>query len=850
MSQASPHGETAVRAGLSTEEARRRLEEHGPNELPEPEHEGPAARLLRQLREPMAILLLVAAGVAGIGLGERLDGIAIVAIVILNAVIGFVTEGRAQRALEALRSMETPRARVRRSGRVTTVPAREVVPGDVVLLSPGDRVPADLRLLDASGLEIDESMLTGESLPVAKEPGAEEAPDAGLGERPGSAHSGTLVSRGVGEGEVVATGADTALGEIGAQLGGPEQRTPLQDDLARLTKILGLVAVVVAAGVMALTLIRTGLSGESIQEAFLAAVALAVAAVPEGLATVVAIGLALGVRRMAEHGAIVRRLPAVETLGSTTVILTDKTGTLTQNRMRLAVVAAGDEEVRAVDDLPSVVADRVRRVATLCSDAELDPPEGDPIEVALLEAVGADEVERLREQHPRISQLAFDAERRRMTTAHRAGDGVLLLMKGAPEVVIERSTRLLEADGEEVALGDERRRRLVERAESLAGRGMRLLALADRGPMDLPDDLEDAERDLTLVGLAGLADPVRDEASDAVGEARQAGIDVLMVTGDHAGTAASVAREVDLRESGVVTGADLRRDGLPEDPRAVSVYARVDPGEKLRLVDALQGQGEIVAVTGDGVNDAPALQRAHIGVAMGRGSDVARESSDMVLTDDNLATIVRAVRQGRGIYDNIRKVVDYLIGGNLSEIAVVVGAFLLFPALGTPLLPLQLLWINLLTDGLPALALGADAPDPGLMRHPPRDPSAGILPLRKIGVLSVRGLLIATASIAGLALARFAWDGSWDRARGLMFTVLVIAHLWYAFVVRGRGVGLFSNPWLVSAVLSGIALQIGVVTWEPARDLFGIEALEARDWAAAAVLGVLPALAMMPFRRP
>ena len=836
------------RSGLSEEEARRRLETHGPNELPAPEQEGAAARLLRQFREPMAILLIVAAAVAGVGLGERLDGIAIVAIVILNAVIGFVTEGRAQRALEALRSMETPRARVRRSGRVVTVPAREVVPGDLVVLSPGDRVPADLRMVEATGLEVDESMLTGESLPVAKRPGGEERPDAGLGERPGTAHSGTLVTRGVGEGEVVATGADTALGEIGAQLGGPTRRTPLQDDLARLTKVLGLAAVVVAAGVMVLTLVRTGLTGERIQEAFLAAVALAVAAVPEGLATVVAVGLALGVRRMAEHGAIVRRLPAVETLGSTTVILTDKTGTLTENRMRLAVVAVGDEEAHEIASLPPAAADRIRMVAALCSDASLDPPEGDPIEVALLDAVGAEEVGELRSRLPRIEELPFDAQRRRMTVAHRTDDGVVILMKGAPEEVIERSARALAPDGAEEPLRDELRERLLAHAESLADRGMRVLALADRGPIEAPQDIEDAETDLTLVGLVGLADPVRGEASDAVGEARRAGIDVVMVTGDHAGTAASVARDVSLREAGVITGAELRRDGVPDDPRSVSVYARVDPGEKLRLVEALQERGEIVAVTGDGVNDAPALSRAHIGVAMGRGSDVARESADMVLTDDNLATIVRAVRQGRGIYDNIRKVVDYLIGGNLSEIIVVVSAFLLFPALGTPLLPLQLLWINLLTDGLPALALGSDPPDPELMRRPPRDPSRGILPLRRVGLLSARGLLIASAAIAGLVVSRFAWDGSWDRARGVMFTVLVVAHLWYAFVVRGR-VGILSNPWLVGAVLMGVALQVGVVTWEPARDLFGIDALGLREWALVAVLGVLPAAGMVALRR-
>jgi P-type Ca2+ transporter type 2C len=830
-------------SGLSPEEAARRLQVQGPNELPPPPSEGVGRRLLRQLGEPMALLLIVAAGVAGIGLREYVDAVAILVIVVLNATIGVAQEGKAARALEALRQMETPMARVRRGGTTLTIPSPEVVQGDVVLLAAGDRVPADLRLTRTSALEVDESLLTGESLPVAKRAGAVAGPGAGLGEQLGAAFSGSLVTRGSAEGVAVATGARSQLGRIAEQLAARPRPTPLQRELASLTLRLGTVAVVVAVGFFALILVRAGVSGEALEQAFLSAVALAVAAVPEGLATVVTVGLALGVRRMASAGAIVRRMPAVETLGSTTAILTDKTGTLTENRMRVAEAAWAGGGPTSWASMPERVLERAAAVAALCNDAELDPTVGDPLEVALLETVGPDRVGRFREDHPRVVEIPFDSERKRMTTGHRAPGGGLLAVKGAPEAVLALSTRTAGPDGRDRELVAGGREALRGRADEMAGRGMRVLALADRALPEEPSDGGAAEEGLSFVALVGLRDPVREEAPDAVAEARSAGIRLVMVTGDHAGTAATVAERVGLLDDGdrVLDGTALRQGGVPEDPLSVSVYARVDPQEKLALVRALRDRGQVVAVTGDGVNDAPALREADIGVAMGRtGSDVAREASDMVVTDDNLATIVTAVREGRGIYDNIRKVVDYLVGGNLSEILVVVSALLLFPGLGVPLLPLQLLWINLLTDGLPALALGVDPFDPRLMGRSPRPRSQRVLSGPRLTMLLGRGALIASGAVGGLVVARFALGSSWPEARTVMFTGLVVAHLLYAFVVRGRGARAFGNPWLLGAVAAGIALQAAVVLLPGLRDVFRVAPLEPGQWLLAGLAGVVP----------
>jgi P-type Ca2+ transporter type 2C len=844
---------------LSTSIAKERLTRFGPNELPPPPKERLSRLLGRQLLEPMSLLLVAAAAVAGVGLGERVDAAVILAIVVLNALIGVVQEGRAARALEALRGMESPTARVLRDDNERVLPARELVPGDVVLLTAGDRVPADLKLVRAANLEVDESLLTGESLPVRKsEAGVADEHEPSV-EGSSLAFSATLVTRGTAVGVVEATGPTTALGRIAEGLRERPPPTPLQVELRRLSARLGAISVAIAIVVFLLILVRVGVDRRGMEEAFLSAVALAVAAVPEGLATVVAVALALGVRRMASERAIVRRLPAVETLGSTTVIATDKTGTLTENRMRLeGAVILGSPQLPP-GGLPPRVAEQAALVAALCSDATAEPQSGDPVEIALLELAGGREAE-LRRSCPRIMEAPFDSERRRMVTVHLVDDRLLLLAKGAPEAVFERCARAWGISGDVESFDRAAREDLLAATADMADRGMRVLALAvgeppggggNEGAIEATGSLDAMERDLTLVCLVGLRDPIRPEARAAVAEARSAGIHIVMVTGDHPGTALAIAEEVGLalHDGIVIMGRDIAT-AMPKDPALVPVYARVDPGQKLALVEALRARGQVVAVTGDGVNDAPALRRADIGVAMGRsGSDVAREAADMVITDDNLATIVTAVREGRGIYDSIRKVVDYLVAGNLSEITVVVVALLSFPALGVPLLPLQLLWVNLLTDGLPALALGMDPVDPGVMTRPPRRPDERLLGIRRLRLLAPRGALIAAAALASLVVARFLWHEPWPHARALMFTVLVVAHLLYAFAARLPTRGWLTNPWLLGAVASGILLQLAIVAWPAAHDVFGTASLSLREWVLAAVAGLLPTAIMLTMER-
>ena len=832
-------------AGLLGEEARARLASVGPNQLPPPPSTPLWRRVLRQLREPMAVLLVVAAAVSGVALGEVVDAVVIAAIVVANAVVALVEEGRAAAALAALRDLEVPHARVRRGGRDLVVAAPELVPGDLVLLEAGDRVPADLRLVRASQPEVDESMLTGESLPVAKDADRLAEAGASLGERPGVLHSGTFVTRGSAAGVVVATGERTSLGAIARQATAEARATPLQTDLAHVSGRLGLVALGAAAAVFLLTLLRTGFRGEDLQEAFLAAVALAVAAVPEGLATVTAVALALGVRRMAERGAIIRRLSAVETLGSASVLAMDKTGTLTENRMVLEAVAPPGGDFTPPGELDTGLRGWAERVAALCNDATLDPPVGDPTELALLEGIGTERVRVLRAAWPRLSAVPFDAERKRMTTVHRTPDGAVeLLVKGAPESVLPRCATLAGGAGTD---GTAPRRGLdaaAERAAEAARRGMRVLALAHRPLDSVPADPDGAARDLELVGLAGLRDPVRPAARDSVAEARSAGITLLMATGDHPGTALAIAEEVELSPpaTSAVTGRELRTDGLAADPTSTPIYARVDPDQKLELVEALQAGGHVVAMTGDGVNDAPAVKEADIGVAMGiTGSDVTKEAGDLVLADDNFATIVAAVEEGRVIADNIRKVLRFLLSCNAAEILVMTVAVAL--GLPLPLLAVQILWMNLVTDGLPALALGVEPAERGIMRRRPERPGA---PLLRAG--AIRDLLIEAALIAGATLVAF-WlalrqGQSVEVARTMAFTTLVLAQLWQALNCRSEGIsllrqGVASNPQLLLATGLAALLQMGAVYLPLAWPVFRTAPL------TAAELGVCLALAAL-----
>jgi len=737
--------------GLSEEEARTRLLQYGPNVLLKKKGKSILAMFFEQFRD-FLVLILLGAAVISLVLGEVTDSLVIVAILVVNACLGVFQEYRAGKALEALKKMSVPECEVIRSGVPKRVSTELLVPGDIVVLREGDIVPADLRLLEAKALRIDEASLTGESVPVEK--ATEVLPeDTPLPERVNMAFSGTVVTYGRGKGIVVATGMAREIGKIAALLEEEEETvTPLQKRLAGLGKLLGLLTI----GICALVFLLGELRGEPPFEMFMTAVSLAVAAIPEGLPAVVTVVLALGVFRMSRHHAIVRKLPAVETLGCTTYICTDKTGTLTENRMVVRKAWTFGQDLG-----------RLLTIATLCNDAFLGEgsSSGDPTEVALLEYAKRQGFpwQELRINHPRLDEIPFDSARKRMTTLHLFDGRYLLFVKGAPEILLERCS-WYEAEGGIFPLGEEERKRVVTELASMAEEALRVLAFAFR---ELPDGKldEGKEEDLVFVGLVGMMDPPRKEVYGALAEAKGAGIRTIMITGDSALTASAIARELGLLDDGdeVLTGQELERlsrEELRERITRTKVFARVWPEQKLRIVEALQENGEVVAMTGDGVNDAPALKKADIGIAMGiTGTDVAKEVADMVLADDNFATIVRAVKEGRMIFDNIRKFVVYLLSCNLGEIGSVFVPILL--GLSRPLAPVQILLVNLVTDGLPALALGVEVPEPDLMTRPPRHPKEGILTPLYLRTVLFGAAFITLAVVVAFVLGLRLWGRSY-----------------------------------------------------------------------------------------
>jgi Ca2+-transporting ATPase len=807
-------------SGLTQAEAAVRLLRDGPNTLPEAKRHSLLVLFARQFADFMIGVLVVAAAVAFV-IGEGIEAVAILAIVVLNALLGFVQEWRAQQAMEALRSMAAPRAQAVRGGGRVDLPAAELVAGDVVALEAGVRVPADVRLIQSAALRADEAALTGESVPVDKDAALTVDADAELAERRTMAYSGTNITGGRALGLVVATGRNTQLGAIARMVEqAGETRTPLQDRLARFGRRLALAVLAICAVIFAAGLAR----GEPAALMFLTAVSLAVAAIPEALPAVVSISLAFGARRMSHANALVRRLPCVESLGSVTVICSDKTGTLTQNRLQLARFEAVSPEAR----------DHALQVLALNSDAMRGPDGwvGDPTEIALVHHAGDGgvDIDALRKALPRIAELPFDSDRKRMTTVHERADDVLVTVKGAPEAVLPLCVDI-DADA------------WHQRAEQLAAEGLRVLALAARSA-DRHAPIEHVDRDLQLLGLVGLIDPPRPEARAAVAECVAAGIAPVMITGDHPATALAISRALGVAgdEDSVVSGRELEQLGDAELAARLTrarVFARVDPAQKIRIVEALQSRGECVAMTGDGVNDAPALKKSDIGVAMGRGgTDVAREASDLVLLDDNFATIVGAVREGRRIYDNIRKFVRFVMAGNAGEIWTI----FLAPFLGLPipLTPIQILWVNFITDGLPGLALASEPAEADVMRRPPRPRDESVFAHGIWQHIVWAGLLIG-----GVSLAACAWAiDRGEHPQTMTFTVLTFAQLAHVLAIRSETESLFSlglgtNRFLLGTIGASVALHLAIVYVPVLQVVFGTESLSPLALLVATALSLV-----------
>lgn len=885
---------TSLKDGLDSKQATNRLEEDGYNELEKEEGTTLWDRIVAQISDFLIIILIAAAVVSGL-LGETVDAIVIIGIVIVNAVLGIIQESRAEKALEALQEMSAPEVNVIRDGKNLTIPSRELVRGDIILLKAGDFVPADVRIIESSNLKIDESSLTGESVPVDKEASGVLEGDTPLGDRSNSAYMGSVVNYGRGKALVVDTGMDTELGKIAGMIESyEEQKTPLQEKLEGLGKWLGLAVLGICALVFVLGLFR----GQDVLEVFLTSVSLAVAAIPEGLPAVVTIVLALGMQRMVKRHAIVRKLLAVETLGTTTVICSDKTGTLTQNEMTVVSTYAGGKKIdvtgsgyepvgefkidgKQVKEKEISDLDLLLKIGALCNDARLikETEEedsagwkimGDPTEGALVVAAekAGNNKSSLENKYTRIKELPFDSKRKRMTTINKyqINDApYTAFVKGAPDVVLDLATYYREG-GEIKPLTLLKKQEILKVNSEMAGDALRVLAGAYKPLNQIPSKIEvdNIENGLVFVGLYGMIDPPREEVKDAVELCRKAGIKTKLITGDYADTALAVAKELEITgpEGVALTGTELEKmndDELAERVEEVDVYARVSPEHKVRIVEALKKKGNIAAMTGDGVNDALALKRADIGVAMGiTGTDVAKETAEMVLTDDNFASIVSAVEEGRVIYSNIRKFVYFLLSCNIGEIFLIFFSMLMgWPI---PLVPVQILWVNLVTDAFPALALGMEEGEPHIMDMPPRDTDEPILnKVMKSGIL-IQGIFISLATLIAFYIG-WKYEGGVELGRTMALSTLITAELLRAFSSRSEryslfSIGIFTNRYMVGATILSFALLIVVLYIPFLSHIFEVTNLTFTNWGIIIGLGTLPLIAaeitkaVIRFRNP
>ncbi len=883
--------------GLSREQATERLGTLGPNELAEKRGDSPLKLLLNQFKDFMVLVLVGATIISGL-LGEMLDALTIIAIILINGVLGFYQEFRAERSLRALKELSAPFAKVIRDGELQHIPARELAPGDVVLLESGDRVPADLRFVECNDCSVDESALTGESVPVVKTVGKLDAADLALGDRRNCGYLGTMVTRGTAKGIVTVTGMQTEMGKIADLIQQTEEaETPLQHRLEQLGKILIVVAlaltvVVVLAGIM---------HGQPAYDMFLAGVSLAVAAIPEGLPAIVTIALALGVQRMIKRRAIVRKLPSVETLGCASVICSDKTGTLTQNKMTVTKLWLGGRTVevtgegyeptgllkengKSIDAKGDAALRRLTQIAALCNNSDLsqqepasdakkrkstkgEPPvsepmewkiQGDPTEAALLVLAAKTGLVKsaLQSLYTRVKEFPFDAERKRMSVLVSHQGGKLVCAKGAPDLLVSQCAYVL-WDDQVVPFTASLKNKVLAANEAMARESLRVLGMAYRDVKahETCASGEQAESGLIFVGLTGMMDPPRKEVKEAIYKCRQAGIKTVMITGDHGTTAEAIARTLGIigREGRVITGTELAAmtdEDLEKVADDVNVYARVSPEHKLRIVQALQRRGHVVAMTGDGVNDAPAVKAADIGIAMGiTGTDVTKEASALVLSDDNFSSIVAAVEEGRGIYENIRKFIRYLLASNVGEIMTMFLAMM--AGLPLPLVPIQILWVNLVTDGLPAMALGVDQAESDLMQQKPRAAKENIFARRLGWKIVSRGVLIGLCTLGAFVLALKAGEGQSNQlvhAQTVAFATLVMAQLIHVFDCRSsRSIfhrKLLENKFLVFAVLSSLVLMLAVLYIEPLQPVFKTVPLDLRDWALVLVAAGIPTFAL------
>ena len=849
-------------SGLTKEEAEKRIEKYGHNRLEGGKEKSLIQMILEQLKDFLVIILMIAA-VISIFLGEALEGIIILAIVVLNTFLGVYQENKASNALKALKEMASPHAKVLRGGQIIEVPSSDVVPGDIAILEAGDYVPADLRLIESVNLKIDEAALTGESVPVEKDASAVLAEDASLGDRINCGYMGTVITYGRGRGVITETGMQTQMGNIAGMLNDtPDESTPLQKKLDSLGKVLGIVCLAICVVIFLLGLLH----GMELFDIFMTSVSLAVAAIPEGLTVVVTVVLAMGMQKMVKCNAIIKRLSAVETLGSTTVICSDKTGTLTQNKMTIQKLydASGHYNVSGTGyspegeitdeagNVPASFPDRLIEGALLCNDATYDPANqtivGDPTEAAMVVLAYKHGMKKAEweSRYPRVQEIPFDSDRKLMSTFHKIGDSITMYTKGAPDELLRRCTRI-EEKGVVNPLTDAKREEILSVNQDMAQSALRVIGVAYR-TMNEADPSPESENDLIFVGLVGMIDPPREEAKAAIDVCKTAGIQVKMITGDHKITASAIGAQLGIETDRTVEGREINEmtdEQLRECVKTTNVFARVSPEHKVRLVDAVRANGNIAAMTGDGVNDAPSLKHADIGVAMGiTGTDVSKEAADMILTDDNFASIVRAVAEGRTIYANIRKVVGFLLSCNIGEILVIFLAML--TNLPTPLVAIQLLSINLITDAFPAFALGMEKEEPGTMNRKPRDPSEPIVDKKMTVAVLIQSIALALGTLGSFVYGLYVHD-SLDVARTACFLTLVLGELLRAYSARSESTSVFKmkvfeNSYLNKCVLVSVLFMIASIYVPFLNPVFSTVALSFDEIIMALVLAFLPML--------